>query len=53
MRRKYRVFYYEYGLTKPVMRAFFTLTGAFLFKLYIDYKVGRGALAVIRELYYE
>lgn len=40
MKRRYEVAYYECGLTKRISRKFFTALVAYLYKGWLEYKVG-------------
>jgi hypothetical protein len=49
MKRKYEVAYYEYGLTKRISRKFFTALAAYLYKGWLEYKLGEMAKAEVIE----
>lgn len=50
MKRKYEVAYYECGLTRRISRKFFTALVAYLYKGYIEYKLGDFGKVEIMEI---
>lgn len=49
MKRKYEVAYYECGLTRRINRKFFTALIAYLYKGWLEYKLGETANVEVIE----
>ena len=50
MRRKYKVTYYEYGLTRRKSRKFFLLFSALFWRALLEYRHGDLAKVTIEEI---
>jgi hypothetical protein len=50
MKRRYEVAYYECGLTRRISRKFFTALFAYLYKGYVEYKLGDFGKVEIKQI---